>query len=225
MMDKQETASCWSTIGIWGSQQPRCPRLEQVFHCRNCDVYTAAGRRLLERESPAEYAHEWAQRLALKKEERMIGRMSVVVFRVQKEWLAVPTRLVQEVTDIRAVHRIPHRNYNVLKGLANIRGEMHLCVSLEGLLGIEAPKNANDLEDKARTVRSIVLAKNGERYVLPVGEIHGVHRYHANELDTVPATLSDSSSTYLTGVFRWKNGHAGCLDGDLLFSALGRSLS
>ncbi|KAF0190989.1 MAG: CheW protein [Gammaproteobacteria bacterium] len=224
-MNKQETASCWSTIGVWGQQRPRCPRLEEVYHCRNCDVYTAAGRRLLERESPAEYAHEWAQRLALKKEERVIGRMSVVVFRVQEEWLAVPTRLVQEVTDIKAVHRIPHRNYNVLKGVVNIRGEMQLCVSLEGLLRIESAEDAIDLEDKTRTVRSIVLAKGGERYVLPVTEIHGVHRYHANELHGVPATLADSSGTYLTGVFRWKGSHAGCLDGDLLFSALSRSLT
>lgn len=225
-MEKQDNASCWTTIGVWGTQQPRCPRLDDVFHCRNCDVYTAAGRRLLERESSAEYAEEWARRLAMKKEERVIGRMSVVVFRVQKEWLAVPTRLVQEVTDIRAVHRIPHRNYNILKGVANIRGEMQLCVSLEGLLGIEvADTSLLDLEDKGRNVRSIVLAKGGERYVLPVSEIHGVHRYHANELQAVPATLADASGTYLTGVFRWKSSHAGCLDGDLLFSALSRSLT
>ena len=224
-MDKQETTNCWSTIGVWGHEQPRCPVLSDVFHCRNCDIYTAAGRRLLERDSPVEYAHEWAQRLALKKEERIIGRISVVVFRIQREWFAVSTKLVQEVTDIRAVHRVPHRNYNVLKGVANIRGEMHLCVSLEGLLGIDRMKDDIDVEDMSATVRSIVLARNGERYVLPVSEIYGVHRYHTNELRDVPATLADSSGTYLNGVFRWKDSHAGCLDGDLLFSALSRSLS
>ena len=43
---------CWNRIGVWGTETPRCPKLEDVVHCRNCEVYSAAGRLVLERRLP-----------------------------------------------------------------------------------------------------------------------------------------------------------------------------
>ena len=52
---------------------PRCPRLDEVIHCRNCEVFTQAGRNLLERALPEEYKEEWGSVL-VKKKGRRAGR-------------------------------------------------------------------------------------------------------------------------------------------------------
>ena len=53
----------------------------------------------------------------------------------------------------RPVHRIPHRSNDVLIGLVNLRGQLQLCVSLHGLLGVEvagASPHARRIEPRGR---------------------------------------------------------------------------
>ena len=76
---------CWKTIGVWGSEKPRCPKLEEVIHCRNCDQFTQAGRNLLERELPEEYQSEWGQIFAVKKIDAPVGTVALVIFRIEEE--------------------------------------------------------------------------------------------------------------------------------------------
>ena len=62
--------------------------------------------------------------------------ISVLIFRLGEEWLAFRTHTVAEVTLPRPVHRIPHRSNAVLSGMVNLQGQVQLCVSLHGLLGV-----------------------------------------------------------------------------------------
>ena len=97
-------------IGVSGNGT--CPELAKVVHCRNCPVYAAGGRSLLEREPPAEYLHEWTQALAEKDEDTAADTLSVLIFRLGREWLALPTRVCQESP--RCVRYTPCRTVVVL---------------------------------------------------------------------------------------------------------------
>ena len=64
--------------------------------------------------------------------------VSFLIFRLGEEGLAFRTRTVAEVTTPRPVHRVPHRSNRVFVGLVNLQGRAELCVSMHGLLGVDA---------------------------------------------------------------------------------------
>jgi chemotaxis-related protein WspD len=83
---------CWNQIGVAGDGT--CPELEKVIHCRNCPVYSAGGRHLPEREPPEDYLREWTRALAEEKDEdKAADTLSVLIFRLGQEWLALPTHV------------------------------------------------------------------------------------------------------------------------------------
>ena len=128
---------CWNRIGVWSEAQDKCPRLQQYTHCRNCPEYSAAGREILNRPAPQEYRNEWAQRYAKSDRREKSGVNSVLLFRLGDEWLALESRYVNEITQFRPIHSLPHRTNEIIKGLVNIRGELKICVSIGSILQLE----------------------------------------------------------------------------------------
>ena len=223
--DGRSEVNCWKRMGVWGREPQRCPRLAEVMHCRNCDVYTRAGRRLLERDLPEGYTSEWADVMAAQKEDDPTGAATVVIFRIAGEWLALPAGVLAEVIDPGPPHSIPGRQSPVLMGLINVHGEIHLCVSLLDLLGL-VPRSAGEAGegDQNNYRRMVVLDKEGDRWVFPVDEIHGVNRISHDAFQNVPATVSKGDSTLTKGIFEWKERSVALLDDDLLLSRLIRSV-
>lgn len=217
---------CWNRIGVWGNQKPRCPELEKVIHCANCKVYSSSGRLLLDREADPKYIEQWTGQLREVKQKKDQNIISAVVFRIANEWWALPARLFQEVVHMRVVHRTPHAKSSVLKGIVNIRGELQLCVSLGRLLGVDKG-NKPSADDALQGIyeRLVVIADQDSRYVFPVSEVRGIHRYGASDLHNVPATVEHSAANYMKGMLELDDKHVGCLDETLLFSALKRALS
>lgn len=216
--------NCWKRIGVWGSEKPRCPVLEEVIHCRNCEVFSSAGRSLLERDLSIDYRHEWTGIMASEKEEELVGAVSVVIFRIEDEWLGLSTKVLSEIIDPTHLqsHTVPHRKNPVLKGLVNIRGEIQLHVSLKELLGIEKSKK----EKKNRNVyrRMIVLESDSGHWVFSIDEILGIYRVHPRTFKNVPVTVAKSKSTYTKGIFKWDDKYVALLDDDLLIFSLTRSV-
>jgi len=186
-------------------------------------VYAAAGAQLLDREAPPDYCRDWTQHFSREKNRSAPGKNSVVIFRLGAEWLALPTRTFQEVAEQRRVHSLPHRRHGVVLGLINVRGELLLCVSLGRLLGIER----NPSMEKIQSVhqRLVVAEWQGNILTFPVDEIHGIHRYHSEELKPAPATVAKANPSFAAGLLAWKDKMVGCLDAELLFSTLNRSLT
>ena len=213
--------TCWQRIGIFGDST--CTELSQVVHCRNCSVYSRAAHRLLDRPVPQEFRKEWTLHLAEKEKFVVPTRASAVVFRIQEEWLALPTEAFQEVAEQRPIHSIPHRRGSLICGLVNIRGELLVCASLGKLLGIEGAAFGDC--QCADYSRFMAVIWEGSRLVFPVDEVHGIERFRWDELREPPATLAHSAVHYTQGMFVWGDKSVGLLSPDAVFSALNRSFS
>ena len=218
----QNIDACWNRIGVSGDGS--CPELKRVTHCHNCPVYSTAGRGLLDRNAPEGYLDEWTEVLAGEKEERVSDTMSAVVFRLGVEWLGLKTGVFKEVTEVRVIHLLPHRSNDILLGIVNIGGEIQLCVSLGGLLGLEQAEEAEQNGRHGVYKRMVVIERERERWVFPVDEIHGIHRFLPGELQGVPVTVAKASATYTKGMIPWQNRSVGYLDDELLFYSLKRNL-
>jgi len=204
--------ACWHSIGVWGDRS--CPELRTVTHCQNCPVFAAAGRRFLDAPPPPDYAAEWAEQLSEPEAEEALDLLGSLVFRIGDEWLALPVKVLAEVTHPRKPHRIPHRG-GLLAGLVNIRGELHLCVRLDLLLGIEPP--AAPLVDHPRL---LAIRRDADGWVFLVDEVDRVRRVPAADLLPIPPTLSRSSSRLARGIFNRDGRAIGLLDEDRLFTML-----
>lgn len=216
-----ELVDCWNQIGVMGDGS--CAKLAEVVHCRNCQVYSAARAQLLDRQLPQDYRREWTEHFSKAKTSAAPGKNSVVIFRIGTEWLALSTHVFQEVAERRPIHSLPHRRNGILLGLTAIRGELLICVSLEGLLGIRQEDDSQKAGQS--TERLMVTEWEGNLLTFPVNEIHGIHRYHQDELKSIPATVANAATSFTQGIFNWQNQTVGCLDETKLFQALNRSLA
>ena len=123
---------------------------------------------------------------------------------------------------------VPHRTNRFFKGLVNIRGQLHLCVSLRGVLGIDGPDSdgmgpSRDgaLNGETDHGMLVVAERRGERWVFIVDEMAAVERIPRKELRKVPGTLANPLSGYSQAVFIWRNRHVGFLDEERLLTAFG----
>lgn len=216
---------CWRRIGVAGDRS--CPELETFIHCRNCPVMAEAARTFFDREAPEGYLEAWSRILEEPEEAIDPDSTSVLVFRLDREWLALPATALVEVTTLRPLHRVPHRTGGVLEGLVNIRGQLQLCVSLHGLLGLEGrptlmPSPAADAA--LTTARLLVIERFGEqgteRWVFGVDEVAGVHRAIKSALRAVPSTVSQSGTRHCQALFDWQGRAVGLLDEARVFDGL-----
>lgn len=214
---------CWNKIGVHGDSS--CKVLAQAVHCRNCRVYSSAAANLLDGEPPADYIAHWTEQARRAKGVSERAAVSVLIFRVGTEWLALPTTALTEIASLRAIHSIPHRRGGMVLGLTNIRGELVVCVSLRDILNVDAVPNGG--ADKLRHVagRLLVIQRDGSRAVCPVDEVHGVERFFARDLGTVPATVAGAAARYTRATLTWRDHTVGLLDEQMLFHAVNRSVA
>jgi chemotaxis-related protein WspD len=223
---------CWNRIGVCGDQS--CPELPRFVHCHNCPVFATASDRLLAGPAPEGYLEEARARLAAPPDAVIPDAYSALVFRIGEEWLALPVQVLVEVHAVRPVHRIPHRG-GLLAGLVNIRGELEMCARLGQLLAIApsetapmkpAPNGASPQSttiaptDTATTARLLVVQFESERWVFPVDEVDQVHRFHAADLTSVPATVGRYGGRMSRGIFTQEHRTIGFLDVARLRQAL-----
>jgi chemotaxis-related protein WspD len=222
-------SDCWNHIGVAGDQS--CPELKTFIHCRNCHVFAAAARTFFDRPAPDGYLAGWSTWLRGSAEQGAHGKgnsdaendaqfhvdtVGVLIFRLGVEWLAFRTQTVAEVTVPRPVHRVPHRSNEIFIGLVNLQGQVQLCVSLHGLLGVMdpgAPTRLIVLRDGARA----------ETWAFASDEVLGVQNVPRNRLRSVPSTLANPTVGFSQAVFSWNDRSVGLIDEQRVFTTL-RSL-
>jgi chemotaxis-related protein WspD len=214
---------CWNRIGVRGDRS--CPELERHVHCRNCPVYSAAAKQLLQRAAAADYLGEATAHYASVQRREEAGSRSVLVFRVGPEWLGLPCTLLDEVAECRPQHPLPHRRSGALLGMVNVRGELLVCVSIALVLAIGANAAERGETRRASPARLLVLKHEQGRLACPVDEVHGVQRFDPRELQALPATVTKAAARYTQAVLPWRQRSIGLLDAQLLLYTLGRSLA
>lgn len=217
--------NCWNSIGVWGRERPRCPVLDQVIHCRNCEKYVAAGQLALERALPNDYVQEWTRVLAREKEDENQPHLSVIIFRIGDEWFSLPVNYLEHVEMSRAVHRIPHVGLSLVKGLVNVAGEVKVCFSLGQLLGIDKSAGSDSMQRTAVYQGVVVLKKGRYKYVFPVTEVRELTRLSLDQLKAIPATVSSAAASYLLGIFHFADLNIGHLDADLIIAGFERGMN
>lgn len=211
--------ACWRHIGVDGDGS--CPELAAVIHCRNCAVYARAGRSLFEDPPPSGYLERWADAIAAAPEEEETDILSIVLFRLGAERFALPTMDFVEAVEARPVRRMPHRSGAIFLGLANVRGELQLCVSLAALLAVDAGGG-----DAAQAIpRLAIIERDGERWAFPADEMLGVHRVARQLLAPPPATVARDARALTAALFAHDGGSVALLDSERLFARLQRELA
>jgi len=213
--------TCWNQIGAWGDNS--CQELRRHVHCRNCPTYSQAAADLLDRDIPDDYLDARTRHFAEEVETVARGAKSVVIFRIENEWLALATALLMEICDLRPIHSLPHQRNPAVLGIVNVRGELLVCISLNALLST-AKTAAPAGQDRLARTRLLVASRNGERLVFPVDEVHGIHRFDPAHLGDAPATIARATSTYTRAMLQWQDKSVGVLDEELLFQSLKRTL-
>jgi chemotaxis-related protein WspD len=209
---------CWNSIGVKGDRS--CPKLREAIHCHNCEVFADAARAFLDRPAPADYLIEVTDSLARNAELKSAEAVSVVLFEVGDQLLAIDTKAVVEVTSSRRPHRVGHRNGRIFSGIVNIHGQLELCCSLSGLLHIEARAGAAAKSN----ARMLLVEHDGLRWSFDVDAVLGVHRFEALDVTPVPATSQQDVASYMQSVLRFGQRRAGQLDLGKTFRALESSL-
>jgi chemotaxis-related protein WspD len=212
---------CWKEIGVDGTSS--CDKLVNYIHCRNCPTYSAVGRTLLKKEFPPEYLKDWTELLSLKKEIQASELVSVLIFRLKTNWLALTTNCFRETVHIREYHSVPFRTNNIFKGLVNVNGELLLFFSVDNLLGIES-ENVDETSEKVIYNRLVILSKDGNQYVFQVDEIKGVVKISNDAINKSPITVSKSPIALTKGVFNYDEEAIGLLDETKFFNALKKVL-
>src|ERR1700753_3044864 len=91
---------CWNRIGVQGDRS--CPELLGQIHCRNCPVFSAAARALLDVPAPegsrqGATPHSARPELSDQAPRGGAATLSAMVFRLRAEWYALPTTACLEI--------------------------------------------------------------------------------------------------------------------------------
>lgn len=192
--------------------------LRDVIHCHNCSKYAVAGRTLLDREIPDESIAEWQASYQLEKAATVQSSESIITFKLGKEWLAIPVKVLDEITHIKPIHTIPHQKSRAVKGLVNIRGILTICFDLGILLNITNAKNCENQHNANR--RLLIINAHSKKYAILVNEATHTSRYTPENLSQTPATLKKDSSNIITGVLQQGNKKVAIIDPELMFAKM-----
>jgi chemotaxis-related protein WspD len=207
-------SGCWRAVGVEGDRS--CPELLRVVHCRNCQVFADEAARLFERPAPAGYTEQWTRNLGEEPPPMLdAGSTSAVVFRIEDEWLGLPTQAAAFVASEVSLRQLAGRSNRIFAGLCLFLGELTLAVSLRGLLGLGPPREG---------VRWLAMGAPAERWVFDIDELRGVVRFPESARSNAPTAMRSSVESYLSGVIKTPDSSFGLLDPRALNDAFLRSL-
>ncbi|AMP09786.1 cheW-like domain protein [Collimonas arenae] len=208
---------CWNRIGVRGDGS--CTQLALHIDCRNCPVHARAAAELLDRLQTDDLSYNGEQQ-AEDEQQDGASLKSLLLFRIGEEWLALPTVLFEEVTELRPVHGLPHQKNATVLGIANIRGELVTCVSLAAMLGVDNKRT----QTTETTTRLLVVQRHGHATAFSADEVYGTLRVATAAHQSVPTTLPRGAGHFTRAVIQWNDHSVGLLDEELLFHTLDRSL-
>jgi chemotaxis-related protein WspD len=141
------------------------------------------------------------------------GRAARLFFRLGSEWLALDAKAIAEVVNPGPIHRVPHRSNQVFLGIMNLRGQIVLCVSLHGLLGIET-------HDRPARIVILRQSERVDSWAFPADEVAGIERVAPSAIHAAPTTLVNPAAGFGKAVIAWNGRTVDLLDEQRLQAAL-----
>jgi purine-binding chemotaxis protein CheW len=120
-----------------------------------------------------------------------------ISFRVAKQLLGIPVRMVQEVLTAQRITRVPLAPAEVA-GFLNLRGQIVTAVDLRARLDLP-PREAGD------SVMNVVVKDKEELFSLLVDEVGDVIEVSAEIFETPPPTMDERWRQSCEGVYRLKD--------------------
>lgn len=207
------------------SESANAPLPRPTSSIREAEAIQSLARQFFDREPPEGYIREWTQRLAHPEAAVEPDLVSLILFRIGPEWLALPTELLVEVTHAQPVHAVPFRTDRTLRGLVNVRGQLRLCFSLHEIVSVDEQDatESNDHTHHLSSARMVIIQESSVQWVFLADEVARVLRVPQAGLRRAPSTLSAQSSL-TRSVFNWNGRTVGLLDTQRLMNVL-RSLA
>jgi len=224
-MPETENQDCWNRIGTMSPAGATCPELAELVHCRNCRQFQSQAGRLLEIPPPPGYLQEWETAIAAEREIADCRSEPLFVFRLGREWLALPAVAIKSTGTPSPIHRLPYKSDQILLGLANIAGRLQLFFSLKGLLAMEETEAPATMASQLFGIRFVEVLSGGFGWAFAADEIAEVKRYDRAAEGNIPQTVSGLETSYIRKVFVEPGRTVGVLDDELLASSLKRRLS
>lgn len=201
---------CWNEAGVHGDGT--CELLAEVVHCRNCRHFAEAAARIRDRTDAENDPSVTAATAAPLRSDG--PRTRAFVFRIGREWLALPLETITEVLPAARLHSLPHRPPAVA-GVAAWGGELVIAIALESVLSIET--------DGKAPARMIVAARGADRFVFPASEVAGAA--DLAELKKLPPSVKHAPRHAAKAVASWNQRSVTLLDAERLFKNCAERLS
>jgi chemotaxis-related protein WspD len=179
------------------------------------DAYAA--KILFDREISSETMAEWTAQTAAPKPGRQAVRQGALLVRAGKEWIALPTAIVESARPAGAVHSVPHLSSRAFLGLANVDGELLPCVSLAALAGGEP-------DQSPARARIITVNVPEGRFALFADEALGTCGFDPARAVPPPDTVARAPHPLVTAMAELEGRTAGVVDTQSLGRALAASL-
>lgn len=213
-MIAQSITHCWRKIGVYAGDHS-CARLQEVVHCRNCDVFAAAARSMLLRDvSEVESA-------SVPDSVIVAAARSALLVRIGGIGVGLPPKRVVEIAADAPLRRIPHRDGRAIAGLINVRGHLHLALALTRIFALEG----SEPEAGAQTRVVLLDAIAGAAVAFRVERVLGVHGFASAELGPVPETLPPLLAELASAIGDFGGEHFLLLDDAKLSRALGEAIN
>jgi chemotaxis-related protein WspD len=148
-------------------------------------------------------------------------RQPAVVFRIGDQRFALPLTAVVQVLEWRAIRRIPHHHDPALLGLVNVGGELHLCMSLDVVLG----SSGHPSVQRTPSSRLLALGERVVEWTVPVEETLGIAQVAFDSLAAAADAGVHPAAGFVRGSFEYRGSRIGLLDPDRLGAELRRRLA
>jgi chemotaxis-related protein WspD len=189
---KIKIRDCWNEEGVWSNALDKCAKLQEVTHCRNCEIFEQAARAAFEVNIPAGYRQQWTKKLQNPQDLAEEKSISGIVFRLQAEWYLLDASCFDKVASVKEIHSIPHNSNDYVTGLVNIDGSVRICFSLNKLLGISESEDGDSVVHAKVFKRFIVITIQKDEYIFQVDEVKGLERYAEKNVQPAPKSYVES---------------------------------
>jgi chemotaxis-related protein WspD len=169
----------------------------------------------LQRAVDQDYLDEWARQLRQPELAATLLDQTGLAFRIGAEWLMLPTSMVDSIAPMAAAHTLPHRRGAGLSGIVNVGGAIVPAIALDTLLGIDGAA-APAAGGRHVFARLLVARVDGQRFALPVADLHGMVRYATGQVQAPAATINKGLQRFLAGVLALEDKMIGVLDAGLV---------